>query len=252
LFADPDGEGGMGMSIDYTKQGGGRRLFGGRRDEGPDPEVEERMSAAEERAQSAESRIGDLQAELAFYGDAVRSLKGELETMAERVVSRVAPQVVELEARAAETNAIRTAVDSLRADIEAERERLMQWRREAQAAISGLNADIDVAHRAIDAMPERIREALTPAAEAMSAVGARMVSLAAMPLPPPGVMDGRGPDSFPAETGSEYAESPGYDSYPAPVAPEQNPDGGSYAGIEDSYQRAENQPVDDLGMLTWE
>ena len=39
------------MSTEYTKQGGGRRLFGGRRDEGPDPEVEVRISAAEERAQ---------------------------------------------------------------------------------------------------------------------------------------------------------------------------------------------------------
>jgi len=252
LFADPDGEGGMGMSIDYTKQGGGRRLFGGKRDEGPDPEVAERMSAAEERAQSAESRIGDLQAELAFYGDAVRSLKGELETMAERVVSRVAPQVVELEARAAETNAIRSAVDSLRSDIEAERERLMEWRREAQAAISGLHSDIDVAHRAIDAMPERIREALTPAAEAMSAVGARMVSLTGMPLPPAGVSGGRSSDFYPTDNVSEYGESPSHDSYPAPDGSESDSNGGSYVGIEDSYQRAENQPADDLGMLTWE
>src|SRR5438132_681775 len=82
-------------------------------------------------------------------------------------------------------------------------------RREAQAAMRRLNADIDVAPRAIDAMPERIREALTPAAEAMSAVGARMVRLAEMPLPPQGVTDGRTPDSYTTETGSEYAESPG-------------------------------------------
>ena len=238
------------MSTEYTKQGGGRRLFGGRRDEGPDPEVEVRISAAEERAQSAESRIGDLQAELAFYGDAVRSLKSELETMAERVVSRVAPQVVELEARAAETTAIRTAVDSLRSDIEAERERLMEWRREAQAAISGLNADIDVAHRAIDGMPERIREALTPAAEAMSTVGARMVSLAGMPLPPAGATDGGRPDPFP-EPVSEHNESPSYDSHPDPAAPDPDSNGATF-GIEDSYHRAENQSADDLGMLTWE
>src|SRR6266550_4106878 len=139
------------MSMEDMRQG--RRLFG-RRSDGTDPEVEVRVRAAEERAHSAESRIGDLQAELVFYGDAIRSLRGELETMTERVVSRVAPQVVELEARNAETEALRETVESMRAEVQAERERLLGWRRDVDGTVTSLHHDIERARRAIYETPE--------------------------------------------------------------------------------------------------
>jgi hypothetical protein len=170
-----------GMSEDVKQ---GWRMFGLKRGDGADQEVELRVRAAEDRAQSAEGRIGDLQAELVFYGDAIRSLRSELEGMAERVVSRVAPQVVELEARNAETTAIREAVEETRDEVHAERDLLMTWRRELEQGVLALRRDIEYARRIIDEMPERIRDALTPAAESMAVVGAGMASLASMPVPP--------------------------------------------------------------------
>src|SRR5438552_2819737 len=82
--------------------------------------------------------------------------QGELESMTERIVTRVAPQVVELEVRNAETEAMREAVESLRTEVDAEREILVGWRREMDAAVTSLQSDIDLARRAIDEMPERI------------------------------------------------------------------------------------------------
>jgi predicted RNase H-like nuclease (RuvC/YqgF family) len=218
------------MSMEDMKQG--RRLFG-RRSDGADAEVEMRVRAAEERAHAAEARIGDLQAELVFYGDAIRSLRGELETMTERVVSRVAPQVVELEARNAETEALRETVENMRAEAYAERERLLEWRRQTDGAMSSLQGEIERARRAIDEMPERIREALTPAAQAMQTVGAGMAILAGMSIPPSELQGDREVSSEPwSASGGEY------EWQPEPQA-EQQP--------EPSYEGAEPQGIDLFG-----
>jgi hypothetical protein len=204
-----------GMSSEDVKQG--RRMFGLRKGDGSDQEVELRVRAAEERAQSAEGRIGDLQAELVFYGDAIRSLRSELETMAERVVSRVAPQVVELEARNAETSAIRESVEATRGEVHAERELLMAWRRDLEQSVLSLRRDIEYARRVIDEMPERIREALTPAAESMAVVGSGMASLAGMPVPT-SVLAGPVPPA--AEVAAEQEPGPWPEMRPEPTEPQ--------------------------------
>jgi hypothetical protein len=173
------------MSAETNKQV--RSLFGRKRDEpaqGPS-DVETRLQTAEGRAEDAETRVGDLQAELMFYGDAIRSLKSELEAVTERVISRVAPQVVELEARNAETEAIRQSVTALQEDAESERAGLLAWRAQMDTLVSSLKRDIESARSHIDQMPERIRDALTPAAEAMATVGARMALLATLSMPQP-------------------------------------------------------------------
>jgi predicted RNase H-like nuclease (RuvC/YqgF family) len=198
------------MSVDEGKQG--RRVFGLRRADTPDPEVEFRVRAAEERAQAAESRVGDLQAELVFYGDAIRSLRSELESMAERVVSRVAPQVVELEARNAETDAMREAVAEARSEVDAEREILLAWRKELEQAVGSLRGEMERARQVIDEMPERIRVALTPAAQAMAAVGTSMVSLAGMPVPFTAVRH-VDPPAQPETEVPQFQPDPGFDDY---------------------------------------
>ena len=170
------------MGAEATRR---RGLFGRRREEieAQASEVELRLEMAESRAQSAEARVGDLQSELMFYGDAIRSLKSDLETMTERVVSRVAPQMVELEARGAEMESVREAIEGTRAQVDAEREQLLAWRREADQHLAELRAQIERAAAAIEDTPERIRLALTPAADAMTGVSARMEVLARAALP---------------------------------------------------------------------
>lgn len=195
----------------------GRGLFGRRREEldaGPS-EMEVRLQAAEGRAEAAETRVGDLQQELMFYGDAIRSLKSELEAVTERVVSRVAPQVVELEARNAETEALRQSVVALESDARAERDQLMSWRERMEHAVDALRVDIDNARSHIDRMPERIREALTPAAEAMATVGAGMARLAEISVPTTILEPGEG------TTGGESGDEPA----PGDWRPEADDDG---------------------------
>jgi hypothetical protein len=208
------------MSADPIKQG--RGLFGRKRED-VDPgasETELRLRAAEGRAQAAESRVGDLQAELAFYGDAIRSLKSELEVVTERVVSRVAPQVVELEARNAETEALRETVTAMQEEAQNERDQLLSWRREMEARVANLHRDIDAAHRSIDGMPEQIRDALTPTAEAIATVSASMTVLAGTWMPP-SVMSGPIPEEPRGEPEPAWAE------HRFPPAPEVDGDGSS-------------------------
>lgn len=173
------------MSAELSRQV--RGLFSRRRDETAQgsSEVEMRLQAAEGRADAAETRVSDLQTELMFYGDAIRSLKGELEAVTERVISRVAPQVVELEARNAQTDALRESVNALQEDAESERARLLSWRAEMESLVASLGTDIETARSHIDRMPERIRDALTPAAEAMTRVGSQMAELTALSMPSP-------------------------------------------------------------------
>ena len=71
-----------------------RGLFARKRDEldAGSSELEARVQLAEGRAEAAETRVGDFQTELMFYGDAIRSLKSELEAVTERVVTELADQ----------------------------------------------------------------------------------------------------------------------------------------------------------------
>ncbi len=202
------------MSSEEVKRS--RSPFGRRRARKPDPEVELKAQVAEQRAIAAETRMGDLQNQLVFYGDAIKSLRGELESMTERIVTRVAPQVVELEVRNAETEAMREAVESLRTEVDAEREILVGWRREMDAAVTSLQSDIDLARRAIDEMPERIRETLTPAAKAMQAAGAGMAVLAGMSMPASPLAEAQVPE-WPGRAEAE-AEWPEPEAEPAPAA----------------------------------
>ena len=75
--------------------------------------------------------------------------------------------------------------------------------------MSSLQGEIERARRAIDEMPERIREALTPAAQAMQTVGAGMAILAGMSIPP---SDLQGEYEAPAEpwspSGGDYEPQP--------------------------------------------
>ena len=180
------------MSAETTRQ---RGFFGRKRDEidHSPSELDLRLRAAEGRAEAAEARVGDLQQELMFYGDAIRGLKSELESVTERVVPRVAPQVVELEARNAETAALRSVVDNLRAEVQTERDQLFAWRREVDAALTSVQDEILRTRAAIDETPERIRVALTPAADAMASVSARMAALAGTSLPPQALSEGAHP-----------------------------------------------------------
>jgi chromosome segregation ATPase len=171
------------MSAEPIKQG--RSLFARKRDEldlGPS-ELETRVQIAEGRAEAAETRVEDIQTELMFYGDAIRSLKSELEAVTERVISRVAPQVVELEVRNAETDALRASVAAMRTDALTERQQLLEWRTDMEALVTSLHRDIETARRHIDHMPDLIRDALTPAAEAMANVGTGMSRLTALSVP---------------------------------------------------------------------
>lgn len=171
------------MSAEPIRQG--RSLFARKRDEldlGPS-ELEARVQNAEGRAEAAEARVGDIQTELMFYGDAIRSLKSELEAVTERVVSRVAPQVVELEVRNAETDALRASVAAMRMDALTERQQLLEWRTDMEALVMSLHRDIETARLHIDRMPDLIRDALTPAAEAMANVGSGMSRLTALSVP---------------------------------------------------------------------
>src|SRR5436190_1576784 len=233
------------MSMEDMRQG--RRLFG-RRADGTDAEVEVRVRGAEDRAHAAEARISALQVELVFYGDAIRSLRGELETMTERVVSRVAPQVVELEARNAETEAVRETVEVMRAEVSAERERLLDWRRQTDAAMSSLQGEIERARWAIDEMPERIREALTPTAQAMQTVGAGMAILAGMSIPPSELQGGESeaPTEPWSPSGGEYEAQP--EAQPEPSYEESEPQGydifGSSEALLEGY--SESSPFDSL------
>jgi hypothetical protein len=220
------------MGAEATRR---RGLFGHRRDEvdAQASEVALRLEMAETRAQSAEARVGDLQSELMFYGDAIRSLKSDLETMTERVVSRVAPQMVELEARAADMEDMRQAVDETRAQVDAEREQLLAWRQEADQHLAELQEQIRRATAAIDETPERIRLALTPAADAMAGVSARMAVLAGASLPAQEVAES-GPDALAA-----------WQEFASPVQPDELDSEARYEGSfeEDSFDPPVERPV---------
>jgi chromosome segregation ATPase len=168
--------------------------------EGGDPAL--RLAAAESRARSAEARAAHLEAEVRVLEEEVALLRsqleaaagdpegwagGELETLAEELshVMESAEEsvagIVERAWLAASTRA--SAADQVREETRAELERLRTWRMEMDQAMVALRGDIEEARGTIDGMPERVRTALAPAAEAMAVVDAGMAQLAMATLP---------------------------------------------------------------------
>jgi len=110
--------------------------------------------------------------------------------MPQRVASQVThPALAEIEEKMLENQAIRAELDSALADLQAEVSTIVGWRQEVEAAIGLLAREIESARSTIDIMPQRIREALTPAAEAVSRVDARLVELTSISVLPGSARD---------------------------------------------------------------
>jgi hypothetical protein len=197
--------------------------------EGGDPAL--RLVAAESRARSAEARAAHLEAEVRVLEEEVSLLRsqleaaasgpdgwagGELETLAEELsqVMESAEEsvagIVERAWLAASTQA--SAADQVREETRAELERLRTWRMEMDQAMMALRGDIEEARGTIDGMPERVRTALAPAAEAMAVVDAGMAQLAMATLPETSY-ESSSSDIIPVETLSMLAAEAGLDHH---------------------------------------
>ena len=174
------------------------------------------LDLAERRVKAAEGRASELEAELRTKEEALATVAeeraAEAEARAREAESEpsVRPQVVAEELTKVVTaagdstaqiiqawNETRDRIeqaDRLWTDVHAEVVRFATWREDVEPLIREVREAIVGARASIDDVPQRVEQALAPAAEAMAAVGSGMSRFAdATPLPE------RRPSSPPAE-----------------------------------------------------
>jgi chromosome segregation ATPase len=69
-------------------------------------------------------------------------------------------------------------------DVQAEVSRFAAWRQEVEPLIRGVQSKVEGARSEIEEVPERIRQALAPMADAISAIDADLAELASASNPP--------------------------------------------------------------------
>jgi hypothetical protein len=173
------------------------------------------LDLAERRIKAAEGRASELEAELRMKEQALATMTEERAAEAEARVQEVeAEPSVRPNAVAVELSKVVTAAgestaqiieawtqtrdrieqaDRLWTDVHAEVVRFATWREDVEPLIREVREAIVGARSSIDDVPQRVEQALAPAAEAMAAVGIGMSRFAdATPLP------GAGPSEAPA------------------------------------------------------
>jgi len=106
-----------------------------------------------------------------------------------------AAQIIARAWTAAQTRA--EQVDRMREDVRHEIDQLTRWREEVGAAMRALVGDMEEAKATIEEIPERVRLALAPAADAMAVVDERMSRLARTTVPLTGALPGEEDDPVP-------------------------------------------------------
>lgn len=218
-----------------------RSLFGYRK-----RTVHELLSDRETMAREAEERSRALEQELARVRDQVeRELAPPPDAPGGQVATPPAQVSVDLPTEALDL--IRTAgesveriadiaaesgrrqsqeADRLRDDLRNEVGRLTAWQGAVQSAVRSLRASIDEAQARIDAVPGRIRDALTPLDEAVRSLDSSLDALsgAGEPLPPEPSPDRATEDSSgagsPVDSRDQAAAQPGDEADAAAEAEE--------------------------------
>jgi cell division septum initiation protein DivIVA len=123
-------------------------------------------------AEPAASRSSDAASKL--VGDELAGILSAAEESAARIIERARSTTSRQVARS----------NRVWRDVQSEVSKFVAWRQGVEPAIGAVQSKVDAVRELIEGVPERIREALAPMAESISAIDADLADLAAASTPP--------------------------------------------------------------------
>jgi len=171
----------------------------------PPADLDVSDQVAEEEAEPDGPRVDDLTTR--FLNDELAAILHAAEESASRIVERARTTT---QHEMAESN-------RLWREVQAEVARFASWRDEVEPVIHSVQSKVESVRGYIDEVPERIRQALAPVAESISAIDADLAELAARATPPllltpSGVRRNEGELSFESPASDDAASMLGGDA----------------------------------------